>query len=80
MLRNNSDGMAATPSEPQTRPMTMGRPTASDAKSRCSSGMNVKPQGLRTPVEYFKCTRMRSFSSKNGATKAIFAPPQPRMI
>ena len=79
MLRNKSDGTAATPSEPQTSPMTIGRPSALDAKSRCSSGMNVKPQGLRTPVEYFKCTRMRSFSSKNGAAKATFAPPQPRM-
>ncbi len=79
MLRNTFGGMAATPSEPQTSPMTIGRLFASDARSRCSSGMKVKAQGLRTPVEYFKCTRMRSSNSKNGATKAIFATPQPRM-
>jgi hypothetical protein len=38
------------------------------ASARCSSGVNVKPQGLRPRVLYFSSTDIFSLNAKNGCS------------
>ena len=73
MLKYASELNAATPSAPQTSPMTIRDFESAAFKSACSSGVNVNPQGLRPLVLYFSSTMRWLFRKKNGASYLILA-------
>jgi hypothetical protein len=67
---------AAMPSEPQISPTSVVIPTVRAAKPRCSSGVKVKPHGLRPRVLYLSNTDTLSLRTKKGVSyRTLFTLP-----
>ena len=75
MPLNASNPRAATPSSPQMSAIVRFPFEGGWFRSACSSAENVKLQGLRTRVLYFKYTIALSSITKKGASYRTCAAP-----
>src|SRR5262245_49938565 len=73
-----SYGIAATPSDPHMRAMTILDRCALPLRRSCSSTVNVNPHGLRPLVLYFRWISILLFTTHSGGSYRIPAMLPPR--